>query len=1154
MSGDQRKDLPPANSALFLERAREVLSTYLGKRGDEADKGVTLRDLQDAGAVMGRDSRGRLTVSKVGGTGGGVPGPKGDKGDPGDNSIYTPDLTPPPTPSGTSVIAGITMLNFQTAAATYTQGHGHSRTRVYGATWTTGPKPTFSSAVRITEFTGNIFAYPTTPATTWHIWFTWVTNDGVESAIAAPSGLVNGQEVTTGQDVSLLLTALTGQIRRSQLYSDIGDPIDLINAPATTPGSVSARVKTATDQTATLDGNVRALYTVRAEVSAGGRTVFGGFGLAGTATAAEGPRIAFGVRADEFFVDAPAGVGQPISKLIPFLVRTTETTEGGVVIPPGLYGDAAFFVNFTAAYAKIKSLVADDITAAEINVDKLTAGTLKVGSYIQSSDYTPGANGAGYRISRDGVVLPATAIRGQLSAENMNGYGLTIRSKVTGAIIIDARDGLADSVVNLPPTVNNAPAGWLNSNLLPAINQAAGENLWTGNLATPTGNLGGGSIADAEYGDSRGTNTAVVVGLPVAPSYVYYQVINPGKGAPGWYVVTLKLKLAAGMSIVVATTDASSWDNSQYTIATSAITAGNTWVSVTLRQYVGTGDTKGLDVAIGSSHNGAVISSSPATTAVAICDLFVRREGYAGDLDATKGATWGSNVAGQPADSALMNSYVAMGANMIPNSSCTVTSCWFTSPEYTETILPAIYANKLASAIWPDTYVLKGVINNVAWNQEGTLSGGEDRAAVDVYPLGGPWEARYSLPAVAGKFYMWSVYAHMHRCGVGVGIYFYNKEGQETGRVDPPPRQNVGAARCEYLSEYIRPFVKMQAPDGTDYVRVYVRKFNTNSQTDSWIWLAAPQLEVVGADATGPSEYTPGPATLIGQLGYIGAMDATKGAPAGTYVGSNLAQDMETLTGAQDKADAALVLAKAHAVTKANAAYDDAIDASLQKAGGTITGRISMTVADGIFAGTDTNNGVYFGSGGLVGKKAGGTTFAVGVDGSAVFGGDLQAVTGTFKTVSCGTASGFTEGAGVWMDGPSQRFRVGNDVEHLRWSPGAGLEIKLNQISLSATVPSGGSFPLSSTIVRSLGSTTITASGGVGPYTFAWALADAESDPVNRGFGMRIVASGATCTFYGGSNFNCAVLVSALCFVTDSRGLSATIGVGVSAFFGSGPA
>jgi hypothetical protein len=102
---------------------------------------------------------------------------------------------------------------------------------------------------------------------------------------------------------------------------------------------------------------------------------------------------------------------------------------------------------------------------------------------------------------------------------------------------------------------------------------------------------------------------------------------------------------------------------------------------------------------------------------------------------------------------------------------------------------------------------------------------------------------------------------------------------------------------------------------------------------------------------------------------------ATVGAPTGTYVGGTLAETV--------------------ASNAANAL--SGLSAKLNKAGDSITGRITLNVADGIFAGTDLNNGVYMGSSGLVGKKSGNTTFAIDTAGNAAFGGTLNGATGSFS-------------------------------------------------------------------------------------------------------------------------------------------------------------
>ena len=127
---------------------------------------------------------------------------------------------------------------------------------------------------------------------------------------------------------------------------------------------------------------------------------------------------------------------------------------------------------------------------------------------------------------------------------------------------------------------------------------------------------------------------------------------------------------------------------------------------------------------------------------------------------------------------------------------------------------------------------------------------------------------------------------------------------------------------------------------------------------------------------------------------YIGRVQegATVGAPVGTYVAGVLAENVESQSGAQLKADSA----RSAAVTDVT----PSINAKLSKAGDTISGRISFAVADGLFAGSDTNNGVYFGSDGLVGRKGGVNTFYINTAGDAVFRGDITAsrfMTGGFS-------------------------------------------------------------------------------------------------------------------------------------------------------------
>jgi hypothetical protein len=229
---DTRTDLPSPSAPNFEQRVREALMTYMGRIGNPMDRGLTLRDLMDNGLLKLPDG---YTMRPGGRLPPLLPG----------TSISNPeiDLTPPPQPTGFQVAGAISHVFIEHDAPLYLQGGGHLRTRVYGVTVNPGdPAPVFSDAVEITQFSGTVHAHPTNPATTWRLWIKWETQAGVLSA--TPAGGTNGAQVTTGQDVSLLLEALTGQLTASQLNSTLGSRIDLIDGDSATVGSVNARIQT----------------------------------------------------------------------------------------------------------------------------------------------------------------------------------------------------------------------------------------------------------------------------------------------------------------------------------------------------------------------------------------------------------------------------------------------------------------------------------------------------------------------------------------------------------------------------------------------------------------------------------------------------------------------------------------------------------------------------------------------------------------------------------------------------------------------------------------------------------------------------------------------------------------------------------------------
>jgi hypothetical protein len=199
------KELPDVPAVpLSLERGtRELLSSLRQHvrelRGFQGDPGAKAVTVAAAGSIGG--GGGNVIV---------VPGNPGGGSD-------APDLTPPPSPGGVTVNAGIDFLFYQTAVPAFPVGHGYGRTKVYGAKWPASDPdgPTFADAVLIDEFVGTVGSTPTEPATRWCVWLKWVSKDGVEST--DPAGGTNGFTATTGNDVTQLLAALNGKLRNEQL-------------------------------------------------------------------------------------------------------------------------------------------------------------------------------------------------------------------------------------------------------------------------------------------------------------------------------------------------------------------------------------------------------------------------------------------------------------------------------------------------------------------------------------------------------------------------------------------------------------------------------------------------------------------------------------------------------------------------------------------------------------------------------------------------------------------------------------------------------------------------------------------------------------------------------------------------------------------------
>jgi hypothetical protein len=102
-------------------------------------------------------------------------------------------------------------------------------------------------------------------------------------------------------------------------------------------------------------------------------------------------------------------------------------------------------------------LAVDDNKIASLDVGKLTAGELNVGSFIQSTGYVEGEEG--WKIHGNGFAeFGAASIRGQLTAAQIDSSGLTIRT-AEGAVILNA--GTSEFVGNVTGTIDGTDASIL---------------------------------------------------------------------------------------------------------------------------------------------------------------------------------------------------------------------------------------------------------------------------------------------------------------------------------------------------------------------------------------------------------------------------------------------------------------------------------------------------------------------------------------------------------------------------------------------------------------------------------------------------------------------------------------------------------------------
>ena len=231
-----------------------------------------------------------------------------------------------------------------------------------------------------------------------------------------------------------------------------------------------------------------------------------------------------------------------VASRVPLSVQAVPTSINGQPVPAGVYFDAGYILNATIQNAQIADLAVDSAKIVSLTAAKLTAGSIGVGEFIQSTSYITGSQG--WRIHGNGFAeFGAAAIRGQLTAAQIDSRGLSIKD-LAGNIILASGTALDYTLVggtkppaNADKTSLNTAAAITGQGAFATLNQitAANASTYIANLAVDTLQIAGRAVtvpAGASNPNlvqlfSGGVQTEIVsVSIPSdgSPIYIDYSV------------------------------------------------------------------------------------------------------------------------------------------------------------------------------------------------------------------------------------------------------------------------------------------------------------------------------------------------------------------------------------------------------------------------------------------------------------------------------------------------------------------------------------------------------------------------------------------------------------------------------------------------------
>ena len=335
------KPIPPTTEkelAGSLQAMQEVLAVQAGQRGNPLDRAVTVRELIDSGMAKELNDN---PFDPNAGTGLTDFGPITEA--PG-------DLSTPPAPTGLTATAAFTaiILDWNGTSASAPYGN-HAFTEI----WRSRDNNLAGATLRATT---NAFIYTDEVGynETYYYWVRYVSTTDVRGAF----NNTNGVEATTLSNVSAVMTDLSETLANMPGYSVLTSA-DSTNA---------ANITTVSNTTSTINGNLNAMYVIKASVESNGSVSAAGMLIGANANSGSNLQSYVQFQADKFAIWSGS------TNVAPFIV-----SSGTVFIDSARIQDGAI-TNARIANATIQSSKIADaaITTAKIADANIT--TAKIGN------------------------------------------------------------------------------------------------------------------------------------------------------------------------------------------------------------------------------------------------------------------------------------------------------------------------------------------------------------------------------------------------------------------------------------------------------------------------------------------------------------------------------------------------------------------------------------------------------------------------------------------------------------------------------------------------------------------------------------------------------------------------------------------------------